>query len=444
MLTRRRALKTLIGAGVGAGTLPMWIHMGSAFAQVGAAPKTMIFIYNGGGMCPIQAMPPIGDPFYTQVRPTTAWEPPTGLTRPSVAIPGSTLHAFHPAFAPLLDIWTNSDLALFPAASWEHVNGSHFTANYRLQSGFRTDSSDGFLNRFLQVNPGTGIIPAANIGGQNQHAVVDGNVNVPSFRNASSVNALDDGEFCQNENGGCGENRLLSQMSAMYDRDIVTTLDNRAQVHRQADTLLESLETLSGISNDYTPDGGGQYISGLGGNLSLMAQILKSGVRPSIMASSGGGNFDTHNDLMSAGNQRGFERVGTNLRTFYDDVGPALMQDLVVVCGTEFGRTVRQNGNEGSDHGTGGLWIVMGGGAVSGGIYGQWPTLNPAQVDRRNETSGGITYVRRNTLPFSMDVRDIFGQVMISHLGATATDLGVMFPGHTPTTDSNLFFMTGA
>ena len=99
---------------------------------------------------------------------------------------------------------------------------------------------------------------------------------------------------------------------------------------------------------------------------------------------------------------------------------------------------------DGSGHGTGGLWMAMGGGAVSGAVYGLWPTLNPAQIDRSNETAGGITYVRSNTLPFSMDVRDIFGQVMVSHLGATATDLGVMFPGHTPTTDPNLFFITGA
>ena len=345
----------------------------------------MIFIYNGGGMCSIHAMPPIGDPFYAQVRPTTAWEPPSGLTRPSVALPGSTLHALHPAFAPLLEVWANSDLALFPAASWEHVNGSHFTANYRLQSGYETESSDGFMNRFLQLNPGTGIIPAANIGSQNQHAIVDGNVNVPSFRNASSVNALDDDEFCENENGGCGENRLLAQMSAMYDRDIVTSLDNRAQIHGQADALLESLETLSGINDNYTPEGGGQYINSLGNNLSLMAQILKTGVRPAIMATSGGGSFDTHNDLMSGNNQRGFENVGTNLRTFYDDLGPELMQDVVVVCGTEFrpnGQTKRQRRQR--------SWnrrAVDGDGRRHGQWWYLWPVANaesrPGRSSRR-------------------------------------------------------------
>ena len=448
MMNRRNTLKSLLGAaGAGAAlnSLPMKVMMRPASAQTApTAGKTLIYLSAAGGMCSIQGVPPVNDPFYEELRPDTHWDPPGTGDRPAVALPGAEVHAFHPGFEPLVDIWMNGDLAVFPACSWEHVSGSHFDAQIRMQTGFRSENDDGFMNRYMELNPPAGILPAAQIGNRTQHMLSAGDTDVPAIRDARSINSLDDGAFCANESGACGENRLFDQMSRMYDADIVTPFASRAQIHGQADILIETYRALEAIDEDYTPDGGGVYSDGLGRDLSLMAQILKTGLRPSFMTTITGGPFDTHNMLMSTGNQRGFNRIGANVRTFYDDVGPDILQDVIVVIGSEFGRTARQNGNMGSDHGVGGLWMAMSRGAVNGGIYGVWPTLDPEIVDERSGFQGdGFVHHRRNTLAYSMDQRDIWWQVFQTHIGASVADMQQLWPGHTPTTDPNLMFMSG-
>jgi uncharacterized protein (DUF1501 family) len=94
------------------------------------------------------------------------------------------------------------------------------------------------------------------------------------------------------------------------------------------------------------------------------------------------------------------------------------MQDVVVLTMSEFGRTARQNGTGGTDHGHANAMFVVGGPVRGGRVYGEWPGLREEQLFEGRD------------LALTTDFRDVFGEVASKHLGAT--DLKKVFPGHAP------------
>jgi uncharacterized protein (DUF1501 family) len=92
------------------------------------------------------------------------------------------------------------------------------------------------------------------------------------------------------------------------------------------------------------------------------------------------------------------------------------MADVVVLTMSEFGRTVAENGNVGTDHGHATAMMVMGGGTRGGKVLGRWPTLDPAERFEGRD------------LAVTTDFRDLFGEVLTKHLGAA--DLSAVFPGY--------------
>ena len=92
------------------------------------------------------------------------------------------------------------------------------------------------------------------------------------------------------------------------------------------------------------------------------------------------------------------------------------MQDIVLVTMSEFGRTVRENGNAGTDHGHGDVMFVLGGPVKGGNIYGRWPGLEPEQLFEQRD------------LAVTTDFRDVLSELVRGHLGLQTE----VFPGHTP------------
>jgi uncharacterized protein (DUF1501 family) len=108
--------------------------------------------------------------------------------------------------------------------------------------------------------------------------------------------------------------------------------------------------------------------------------------------------------------------LAAGLRALYDDLGDRL-EDVVVITMSEFGRTVAENGSGGTDHGHGNCMLVFGGAVSGGSVLGAWPGLEADQL-----------YERRD-LAITTDFRDVFGEVVVRHLGASNTDR--VFPGYT-------------
>ena len=108
---------------------------------------------------------------------------------------------------------------------------------------------------------------------------------------------------------------------------------------------------------------------------------------------------------------------GQALSAFWKDMGDR-MDDVVVVTMSEFGRTARENGNRGTDHGHANNMLVMGGAVKGGKVYGKWPGLEKEQL-----------YEGRD-LALTTDFRDVLGELVSRHLGNTG--LKTVFPGYDP------------
>jgi uncharacterized protein (DUF1501 family) len=107
--------------------------------------------------------------------------------------------------------------------------------------------------------------------------------------------------------------------------------------------------------------------------------------------------------------------LASTLTSFSTDMGDR-MEDIVLVTMSEFGRTARENGNGGTDHGHGSLMLTIGGPVRGGTIYGEWPGLAPEQLFEARD------------LAVTTDYRDVLSEILIRHMGIT--DLSRIFPGY--------------
>jgi uncharacterized protein (DUF1501 family) len=105
------------------------------------------------------------------------------------------------------------------------------------------------------------------------------------------------------------------------------------------------------------------------------------------------------------------------LAAFSQDMGDR-MEDIVLVTMSEFGRTVEENGNAGTDHGHGSLMMVLGGPVKGGKVYGQWPGLEKEQLFEGRD------------LAVTTDFRAVLSELIRGHLGQK--DTGTVFPGFQP------------
>jgi uncharacterized protein (DUF1501 family) len=189
-------------------------------------------------------------------------------------------------------------------------------------------------------------------------------------------------------------------------------------LHGTGRETFDALDVLAKADpSKYRPASGVVYPRGrYADSLRQVAQLLKADVGVEVAFTEVGG-WDHH---AAEGGVQG--QLATRLRefaealsAFHRDMGDR-MRDVVVVSLTEFGRTVRENGNRGTDHGHASVSFVLGGPVAGGRVYGRWPGLGDASL-----------YEGRD-LAVTTDFRDLLGEVLARHLGAR--DLPAVFPGH--------------
>ena len=131
------------------------------------------------------------------------------------------------------------------------------------------------------------------------------------------------------------------------------------------------------------------------------------------------GNWDTH---VNQGNSQGalarrLKPLGEGLVTLVQELG-ALYSDTVILVMSEFGRTVKENGNGGTDHGHGNVMWVLGGGVRGGQVYGQWPGLDESELFQKRD------------LAVTTDFRNVISSVLEQHLGFERSQIARVFPGY--------------
>jgi uncharacterized protein (DUF1501 family) len=399
MHTRRLFLKSSGLALVSFGMVPRVFVRAAAAAQGARRKKTLVVAFQRGACDGLNTVIPYGEPDYRALRPTIAIPAPRGGSR-DAALDLDGFFGLHPALEPLLPQWQEKSLAVVHAVGSPDSTRSHFDAQDYMESGTPgvKSTDDGWMNRCLQSGSGspfrgvslTPTLPRALAG--RAPAVAMASLQQFGLRGGSETSSA----------------RTFEDMYSGAVRDVV---------HGTGQETFEAIGFLKKADPArYRPAGGAQYRGRYGEGLKQVAQLIKADVGVELAFTEIGG-WDHH---AAEGGVQGqlaarLRELGGALAAFHRDLGDR-MQDVVVVTLTEFGRTARENGNRGTDHGHASVSFVMGGAVRGGKVHGRWPGL-----------SSGSLYEGRD-LALTTDFRDLLAELLAGHLGAA--DLSRVFPGH--------------
>jgi len=332
--------------------------------------------------------------------------------RPSINIPRKSVidldgfFGLHPSMSAFQPLWQQKHLAIVHAAGSPDPTRSHFDAQDFMESGTPgvKATDDGWLNRCLHALPDP-------VDKSSFRAIAMG-PSLPRILSGSepavALNNINDFGV-----GGRGPNAspISNTFEAMYAHSVDSVLHGTGQETFDAVKMLKSADPAK-----YTPANGADYPRGrFGDSLKQLAQLIKANLGVQVAFADIGG-WDHHVNEGSTDGQIAnvLREFSQSLAAFWTDLGD-LRENTVIVTMSEFGRTARENGNRGTDHGHANVMFVMGGPVKGGKVYGRWPGLDQAQL-----------YEGRD-LAVTTDFRRVLGEAVYQHLGNKS--LNQVFPG---------------
>jgi uncharacterized protein (DUF1501 family) len=403
MVTRRFFLRSSGLALVSFGVAPRVFTRVVRAADGGKRRKTLVAIFQRGACDGLNTVVPYGEKAYYALRPSIAVPAPRGASK-DAALDLDGFFGLHPALAPLLPLWQEKSLAVVHAVGSPDATRSHFDAQDFMESGTpgRKATEDGWMNRQLQASPDPHATPFRAV---SLTPTLPRTLSGP----ASAVAMASIREFGLRPAAGPQVARGFEEMYGGAAKDV---LHGTGQEALEAVDFLEKADPAR-----YQPAAGAAYPRGpVGDSLRQIAQLIKADVGVELAFTDVGG-WDHHAAEGGAEGQLAtrLRELGGALAAFHRDLGDR-MADVAVVTMTEFGRTVRENGNRGTDHGHASVSFVLGGAVKGGRVHGRWPGLGSGQL-----------YEGRD-LALTTDFRDLLGEALTRHLGTT--DLARVFPGH--------------
>lgn len=338
-MERRDFLKNMCYGGVATFGFPV-----VNFAQVRQSGR-FVFVLLRGGFDGLAAVVPYGDAAYRGLRGTLAFDAGDVVTLDPV-------FGLAPGLAPLREFWERDELVVLHAMAIPYRTRSHFDGQAILETGLDRPigSSDGWLNRLLQVMPGdrSGIAIASGM--------------PRSLVGAHEVQTWSPTQL------GVVEDAYLDRLATLYrmDRDLAGRFEAALQ---QQDVVGE--EPMAA---------GGARRGGVTPLMQAAARILRQSTGPNVAAVEFSG-WDTHANQGVAGGalDRLLGQLAEGLVAFRTEMGDA-WSDTTVVVMTEFGRTARPNGTRGTDHGTAGAGFVIGPRLARSAVIADWPGLADGQL----------------------------------------------------------------
>jgi len=384
-----------------------------ALSQTGKSGrrKTLIAIFQRGAVDGLNVVVPYGESSYYDLRPSISIPKP-GATDGAIDLDG--FFGLHPSLSPFKHLFDSQRLAIIHASGSPNSTRSHFDAQDYMESGTPgvKSTSDGWLNRYLQAKKESerSLFRAVSMT-QTTPRVLQGRAPTISMSNLNDF-AIRAGKSSSDLQGG---------FEAIYARE---TNDRLADMGRETFEAVNYLKKVNPAQ--YKPANGAEYPrTAFGNSLLQIAQLIKAGVGLEIAFTDIGG-WDTH---VNEGNSRGqlgnlLQQFGAGISALYRDLGQQ-MDDVVILTMSEFGRTARENGNRGTDHGHANAMFVLGNSVRGGNVYGKWPGLKNDQLNEGRD------------LALTTDFRDVFGEIAARHLGAA--NVQSIFPGYnlTPTNFKN-------
>jgi uncharacterized protein (DUF1501 family) len=399
-ITRRVFLRNSALAVVGTTALPGFLTRAAFGAESpGNRNQRLVVIFQRGAADGLNIVVPHGERAYYSMRPSIN-------IAPNAVIDLDGFFGLHPSMSALQPLWKQRHLAIVHAAGSPDATRSHFDAQDFMESGTPgvKATDDGWLNRSLHALPAPpekSPFRAIALGPSLPH-ILSGHEPAVAVSNI-------------NDFGVGGKNPVAAPIAntfeAMYDQSVDAVLHGTGQETFEAVKMLKSVNP-----SKYTPAPGADYPRGrFADSLKQLAQLIKANLGVQVAFADIGG-WDHHvNEGSTQGQLANILReFSQSLGAFWIDLGD-LAEDTVVVTMSEFGRTARENGNRGTDHGHANVMFVMGGPIKGGKVYGRWPGLDQSQL-----------YEGRD-LAVTTDFRRVVGEAVYRHLGNR--HLEAVFPG---------------
>ncbi|GHD68262.1 DUF1501 domain-containing protein [Jeongeupia chitinilytica] len=389
---RRRLLQGL-GAGLLAGSLPARL-----WAAPAAAPRLLLVFLRGAYDATSVLVPYRSDDYY-RLRPNIAIATPD-TDNPAAALQLDDQWGLHPALQDsLYPLWQAGELAFVPFAGTDDTSRSHFETQDRIEAGLPDTASlasrSGFLGRLsrvLQTTPGiafTAALPAVFAGGDR----------IPNLA-------------------------LRDAATAPFDPRQSALLADLYRGHPLEDRVRAGLEMRQDVARMLAGDmqaasRGAASSAAFEQQARRMATLMRDQYRLGFVDV---GGWDTHVNQGGAQGQLAnlLGNLGRGLAAFRDELGAPAWRDTVVVVVSEFGRTFRENGNRGTDHGHGTVYWVMGGSVRGGRIAGRQIALSEA------------TLFQNRDYPVLNEYRSVLGGVLKPHYRLNDRQLAAVFPGASP------------
>ncbi len=399
-LTRRGLLKNGALALVGTSTIPSFLVRSVMAEQAAAqaAGKKLVVVFQRGAADGLNIVVPYQEPNYYALRPTI------GIPQKDVLdLDGQ--FGLHPALKAFQPLYQQGHLAVVHAVGSPDSTRSHFDAQDYMESGTPglKSTQDGWLNRALQSERLSSASTFRAIAlGNAVPRTLQGKVPAVAINNVNDFNV-----------GGRGADP--APVSTAFQRMYAGSTDH--VLSGQGTETFEAVRMLKATDPaHYQPANGVVYPNTpFANSMRQVAQLIKANLGVEA-AFADIGDWDTH---QAQGSTNG--RLANRLKEFSEAIA-AFWQDmgqdaehLTLVTMSEFGRTARQNGTGGTDHGHGNVMFVLGGAVRGGHVYGRWPGLANEQLNERRD------------LAVTTDFRQVLGEIIMRSLGTR--DLQTIFPG---------------
>lgn len=393
---------------------PKFLHQFANAATINEGygrKKVLVTIFQRGAVDGLNMVVPYGESEYYNLRRSIAIKKPNE-TGGAINLDG--FFGLHPSLKPLETFWKNKNLAIIEAAGSPDNTRSHFDAQDYMESGTpgNKGTRDGWLNRILQATTAKDQSPFRAVSmTQTMPRSLYGRAPSVAMTNLADF-AIKAGNYTADLKGG---------FEGIYQQNVKDTLNETGKETFEAVNFLKTANPAQ-----YQAENGAVYPNTqLGRSLKQIAQMIKAGVGLEVAFAEAGG-WDTHTN-QGLGNNPSQGQLANLLRdfggaiaAFGTDLGKR-MDDVVLITMSEFGRTARENGSRGTDHGHANAMFVLGNTVKGGKVYGDWKGLKSDQL-----------YEGRD-LAVTTDFRDVFAEAAYKHMGTK--DLAKIFPNYSATKD---------
>jgi uncharacterized protein (DUF1501 family) len=395
---KRRKLLTAASLATAGMLMPLgwntWVAQGKTKA---ANPKRLVVVFLRGGIDGLNIVIPHQESDYYQARPTIAIPYPQE-TNGAIDLDG--FFGLHPKLKDLIPFWQQKNLAFVHASGSPVVERSHFQAQNYIENGTPgiLSTSDGWMNRLLAELPQEYSTKALNVGVTTPY-ILRGKMQIANLKpgiNSTARIATDNP-------------RINEAFSSLY-----SGTDPLSKAYQDGRKTRESI--VAELGQDMIASArGANGVNAFVDDAADVTRLMLGNAKTQLVFMEVAG-WDTHVNQENIIN-RLLPPFAQGLATLVKGLEPILADTIIAVV-SEFGRTFAENGNRGTDHGYGNAMWLLGGGIRGGNVYGDWQGLNPSALHQNRD------------LPVTTDFREVFYQILQSHLSLPVASLNRVFPDY--------------